>query len=76
MIRFVFNFIFFGVLFYAIYIFFPDAFSTLTGWAGAIYDFVVSIMAALVKYISELTKPAQQNGNGVQLLSQMITFFW
>lgn len=37
--RFILNFIFFGILFYLIYIYFPDAFHTLVSWVSKIYDF-------------------------------------
>jgi hypothetical protein len=37
--RFIFNFIFFGILFYLIHIYFPDAFRTLVSWADYIYTF-------------------------------------
>ncbi len=37
--RFILNFIFFGVLFYIIYLFFPEAFQTLVGWANEVYIF-------------------------------------
>lgn len=57
MIKFIFNFIFFGVLFYAIWLFFPDAFKTLTDWAGNIYNVLIDLGTAVVDYVSELTKP-------------------
>lgn len=38
MLRFIFNFILFGLLFFVIYKFFPDAFSTLVVWVGNVYD--------------------------------------
>lgn len=37
--KFIFNFIFFGLLFYLISIYFPDAFATLQSWALAIVNF-------------------------------------
>jgi len=37
--RFILNFIFFGILFYIIYLFFPDAFQTLVAWANKTYEF-------------------------------------
>lgn len=37
--RFILNFIFFGVLFYLIWLFFPDAFKTLVSWADQIVAF-------------------------------------
>lgn len=45
--RFILNFIFFGVLFYVIYLFFPDAFHTLVGWANGIYEFLRDIFIQL-----------------------------
>jgi len=45
--RFIFNFILFGVLFYAIYIAFPEAFATMVGWANSIYEFLRSISLQL-----------------------------
>ena len=38
--RFIFYFIFYGLLFYAIYLFFPDAFTKLVSWAGDIVNFI------------------------------------
>jgi len=42
--RFIINFIFFGILFYIIYLFFPDAFQTLVGWANQTYEFIKDIV--------------------------------
>ena len=42
--RFILNFIFFGVLFYAIYLIFPDAFHTMVGWANSIYEFLKDVI--------------------------------
>lgn len=38
--RFVFNFIFFGLLFYVIYLFFPEAFRVLVSWADTAVAFL------------------------------------
>lgn len=57
MLRFMFNFVFFGVLFYIIWVFFPDAFHTLVLWAGKVYDFFVDIGVTVLDWISHLTKP-------------------
>lgn len=69
MVRFVFNFIFFGILFYAIWLFFPDAFHTLVSWAGNVYTFLVDCAVAIIDWISDLTKPsgASENGAGAIL---------
>lgn len=37
--RFIWNFFFFGILFYLIWMFFPDAFMTLVGWANHVVEF-------------------------------------
>jgi len=58
MLRFVFNFIFFGVLFYAIWLFFPDAFEKMVSWAGSIYNFLVDIILKIVNLVSDFTKPS------------------
>jgi len=60
MIRFIFNFIFFGVLFYAIAHFFPDAFQTLVGWAERIYTFFVDAGVSVIDWVSDLTKPGSK----------------
>lgn len=51
--RFILNFIFFGVLFYAIYLIFPDAFRTLVGWANSIYEFIRDIILQLSSKVQE-----------------------
>ena len=38
--RFILGFIFFGLLFYALSVYFPEAFQTLTGWAAGLFDFI------------------------------------
>lgn len=38
--RFILNFIFFGILFYLIYLYFPDAFHTLVSWVAKVFDFI------------------------------------
>ena len=45
--RFILGFIFFGLLFYAIYLFFPEAFQTLAGWAGNVFDFFKTLFTDL-----------------------------
>ena len=51
--RFILNFIFFGVLFYAIYLAFPDVFYTLVGWANKIYEFIRDLYYQLSDRIQE-----------------------
>jgi hypothetical protein len=47
--RFILNFIFYGCLFYLLYLFFPDAFKTLVSWVQYVYDFC----AWLVQQVSD-----------------------
>jgi hypothetical protein len=47
MMRFILNFFFFGILFYLIYLFFPDAFKTLVGWADQVYEFFKDLSMTL-----------------------------
>lgn len=60
MLKFIFNFIFFGILFYVIWQFFPDAFNTLVSWAGHVVDFIVAVVQSIVNAIGDLgsQKPA------------------
>jgi hypothetical protein len=51
--RFIINFFIFGFIFYLIYIFFPDAFQTLTSWAGHVYDFFRGIVQMIVERYNE-----------------------
>lgn len=45
--RFIFNFVFFGILFYLIWMFFPDAFLTLVSWADHVVAFVKDLFLGL-----------------------------
>jgi len=42
--KFIFNFIFFGVLFYIIWLYFPDAFKTMVSWVSQVFDFVKNLV--------------------------------
>lgn len=37
--RFILSFVFFGLLFYGLYIFFPEFFATLVSWAASVFNF-------------------------------------
>ena len=50
--RFIFNFVFFGLLFYIIFLFFPDAFHTLVNWAGQVYEFFKELTVEITKKIN------------------------
>ena len=45
--RFIWNFIFFGILFYLIWMFFPDAFLTMVGWANHVVVFFKELLMGL-----------------------------
>jgi hypothetical protein len=47
MLRFIINFILFGILFYLIYLFFPEAFATLVTWANKSYEFLKDLFISL-----------------------------
>ncbi len=47
MLRFIFNFFLFGLLFYLIYLFFPEAFQTLVSWANHTYEFLKDLFMQL-----------------------------
>lgn len=38
--RLILEFIFFGLLFYGLYLFAPDFFATLVSWAAALFEFI------------------------------------
>lgn len=44
MLRFIFAFIFFGLLFYGMYVYTPDAFHMLQSWAASIFEFVKNLV--------------------------------
>lgn len=57
--RFIFYFIFFGLLFYVIWLYFPEAFQTLVSWVAKVYNFLHNIIAALVDKINSMTGSSQ-----------------
>jgi hypothetical protein len=46
--RFILNFIFFGLIFFLIYLYFPEAFATLVSWASQVWDFIVKIFKIVI----------------------------
>ena len=50
--RFIFNFILFGIIFYLLYVFFPDAFSTLVSWANKTFEFLRDVFMQIAAKIS------------------------
>lgn len=50
--RFLFNFVLFGLIYFAIYYYFPDAFHTLVEWVAKIFDFLKDVITALVEKLN------------------------
>lgn len=50
--RFILNFFFFGFVFYLIYLYFPEAFHTLTSWAQNVFDWLKDAFNAISDKIS------------------------
>lgn len=57
--RFLLYFIFFGLLFYVIWMYFPEAFQTLVSWAAKVYTFIHDIVVAIVDKINAWTGSTQ-----------------
>ena len=58
--RFIWNFIFFGILFYLIWMFFPDAFNTLVGWANHVVAFFKDLIMGLWTKFQHTTPTASE----------------
>lgn len=59
--RFILNFFLFGILFYLIYVFFPDAFHTLVSWADTVYNFFRDIILGIKEKVG--TQPAEHSSS-------------
>lgn len=55
--RFLLNFFFFGLLFYLIWMFFPDAFMTLVSWANHIVAFFRDLIMGITEKVQHQTAP-------------------
>ena len=55
--RFLLNFFFFGLLFYLIWMFFPDAFLTLVSWADHIVAFLKELIMGFSDKMHHQTPP-------------------
>lgn len=55
--RFIIGFIFFGLLFYAISIYFPETFHTLVEWAGNIFSYIKHLFEQLTSKASSKIEP-------------------
>ena len=66
MIRFIINFIVFGLIFYAIWYFFPDAFLKMVNGAGAVFSYLKDLIESLIQKLNEHRphpkSPRQPNG--------------
>lgn len=56
--RFIINFLFFGILFYLIWMYFPDAFKTLVSWAEQIVVFFRDLILGIWHKYQPETNPA------------------
>lgn len=74
--RFIFNFIFFGLLFFIIWKFFPDAFNTLVGWVTNLYDYLDHLVRSLVEKVNHATgaEKSVEKANAALLLPFIATF--
>ena len=79
MIRFILNFIFFGVLFYAIAHFFPDAFERLVQWAEKVYTFFADLITTFINWVSEHTKSdktvPEKTPSAIFAIQQLIDYY-
>lgn len=56
--KFIFNFIFFGILFYLIATYFPEPFQTLVSWAQTIVNFFKELFQVLIERIGSFSHTA------------------
>jgi len=61
MLRFILNFISYGLLFYILYVLFPDAFSTMVGWAHNVTDFLFELYKELIDKVNEWRRGMSQH---------------
>jgi hypothetical protein len=78
-VRFIFNFIFFGILFYVIYLFFPEAFHTLVSWADQVVNFFKELVQNIsdrigVQKPSDVVSPTGTHSNVSYLLNTAASF--
>jgi hypothetical protein len=73
LIRFIINFILFGALFYLIWHFFPDTFTTLVTWIKALVEFTQTFFTDLFNRIS--TSSAKKEIEPIKTGLGFILFF-
>lgn len=68
--RFILNFFFFGILFYLIYLFFPEAFHTLVSWANNVYNFLHDLILRISEKtgMNKTAEPSSPTGTMALLL--------
>lgn len=71
--RFIWNFFFFGILFYLISLAFPDTFHTLVSWANQIVAFFKELIMGVVDKVQH-TPPATPAP--VEPVKAMVSFFF
>lgn len=49
--RFILNFIFFGLLFYLLWVYFPEAFKTLVQWASAVFNYLQHLFQNVINSV-------------------------
>lgn len=60
LLRFLLNFMLFGVLFFLIWHFFPEVFTRLVEWAAIIVDFFQKLFAELFNKAQDATKDSKE----------------
>lgn len=73
--RFILNFIFFGILFYLIWMFFPDAFLKLVSWADSIVAFFRDLIMGLWSKVPHHPAESPTGPSAVQALSRLFIGF-
>lgn len=74
--RFIFNFVFFGLLFFIIWKFFPDAFTTLVGWVTALFNYLHHLFQTLVDSVNRATEgDGHTTKQGAALLPFLFTLW-
>lgn len=71
--RFIINFFFFGILFYLIWLFFPDAFKTLVSWADQVVAFFRSLISTAAEKVH--TQPAAKPAAAWLLVVPYLTHY-
>jgi len=65
--RFILNFIVFGIIFYLIYVFFPEAFFTLVSWANKTYEFLKDVVLQITEKITQWSKGSSSQEHSVRM---------